>query len=237
MIIYTPYTYLIGWTNHNKWYYGVRFAKNCHPSDLWNTYFTSSKIVKKYRELYGEPDIVQIRKTFSDRNAAIIWEEKVLKRMNVIYNDIWLNKTSNRSFSDDVRFSMLGKKHSEKTISTLRERKIGENNPMYGKEVCENHRIKISKGNKGKKRTEDQKKKYSIALSGSNNGMYGKKHPNHKCTKGSNNGMYGKKHNQDTKEKMRQAQKNKMWITDGTSNRKVNKDIEMPSGWFRGRTI
>jgi len=38
-----PYTYLIGWSNLNTWYYGRRTSKNCHPSDLWQKYFTSSK--------------------------------------------------------------------------------------------------------------------------------------------------------------------------------------------------
>jgi len=48
MFIHIPYTYLIGWTSTNKYYYGVRFAKNCNPSELFITYFTSSKHVKNY---------------------------------------------------------------------------------------------------------------------------------------------------------------------------------------------
>lgn len=44
------YTYLIGWSNHNKWYYGRRTAKNCHPNEFWKTYFTSSKYVKEFRK-------------------------------------------------------------------------------------------------------------------------------------------------------------------------------------------
>ena len=43
-----PYTYIIGWSSLNKWYYGVRYAKNCKPEDLWKTYFTSSKHVKEF---------------------------------------------------------------------------------------------------------------------------------------------------------------------------------------------
>lgn len=40
-----PYTYLLGWPEIDKWYYGVRYAKKCHPSDLWVTYKTSSRHV------------------------------------------------------------------------------------------------------------------------------------------------------------------------------------------------
>jgi len=89
--IYKPYTYLIGWTNHNKWYYGVRYAKNCNPADLWTKYFTSSKKVKAFRKMYGEPNIIQIRKTFKDSKSAKLWEDKVLRRMEVHIKDEWLN--------------------------------------------------------------------------------------------------------------------------------------------------
>lgn len=46
MTIYIPYTYLIGWSKLNWWYYGAEFAKIkkiANPSNLWTTYFTSSK--------------------------------------------------------------------------------------------------------------------------------------------------------------------------------------------------
>ena len=102
MDIYTPYTYVIGWQSLQKYYYGVRYAKNCNPLDLWVSYFTSSKQVAYYREKFGEPDIIQIRKTFTDTDTARLWEHKVLKKLNVINNDKWLNQTNNISFSHDV---------------------------------------------------------------------------------------------------------------------------------------
>lgn len=89
------YTYLIGWSQQNKWYYGVRYAKGCKPSELWRTYFTSSQYVTLFRKRFGEPDIIQIRKTFTCKNKAILWENKVLKRMNVICDEKWLNRTNN----------------------------------------------------------------------------------------------------------------------------------------------
>jgi hypothetical protein len=87
-----PYTYLIGWKKHNIWYYGVRYSKNCNPSDLWVTYFTSSNHVKKFRQQHGEPDIIQIRKTFVDIIRAKDWEEKVIKKMNCVISEKWLNR-------------------------------------------------------------------------------------------------------------------------------------------------
>jgi hypothetical protein len=94
------YTYLIGWTNLNKWYYGVRFAKKSKPSELWRTYFTSSKYVKEFRLLHGEPDVIQIRKTFLIKEEAIQWESKILTKMDVIHNPKWLNRTNNQAIRD-----------------------------------------------------------------------------------------------------------------------------------------
>lgn len=91
---YTPYCYLIGWSKINKWYYGSRFTiKKCaNPSDLFATYKTSSKVVHDYIAKYGNPDIVEVRKTFKDAESALKWEQTVLRRIKAKYNQNWLNK-------------------------------------------------------------------------------------------------------------------------------------------------
>lgn len=93
MSTYIPYTYLIGWSHLNKWYYGVRYAKCCSPSDFWVEYFTSSEVVQDYIKQYGNPDIREIRKTFTSKYTATQWENRVLKRLNVKYNNKWLNRS------------------------------------------------------------------------------------------------------------------------------------------------
>ena len=93
---YIPYTYLIGWSEHNIWYYGSEYSskgKIANPNNLWNVYFTSSKHVKHFRQRYGEPDIKEIRKTFKDEQSTRIWEHKVLKRINASKEEKWLNKS------------------------------------------------------------------------------------------------------------------------------------------------
>lgn len=106
-----PYTYLIGWTKEDKWYYGVRYAKDCHPSDLWNPYTTSSKHVDNFMKKHGDPDIIEVRRTFASIEDAQNWESKVLKRLGAVKLKKWLNYTDNSLPYPD-----------------------GENNPMYGKE-------------------------------------------------------------------------------------------------------
>ncbi len=102
MDIYIPFTYLIGWSQYNTFYYGRRTAKNCQPENLWSSYFTSSKYVKEFREEFGEPDIIQIRKTFPNNpKACAIWESTVLKRIDAQHNQKFLNK-KNGDFALDT---------------------------------------------------------------------------------------------------------------------------------------
>jgi len=89
----TPYTYLIGWSKLQIFYYGVRHSKNCSPDDLWVSYFTSSKYVKEFRTKHGEPDIISVRKTFKTKELARKWEHKVLVKMKVTKNEKFLNKS------------------------------------------------------------------------------------------------------------------------------------------------
>jgi hypothetical protein len=100
-----PYTYLIGWSNLNLWYYGRQTRVGCDPTDLWVTYFTSSNYVTEARELYGEPDVVKVRQVFNKDDYAIsvvkceAWEERVIDRINAVKSTNWLNKQGSKRFS------------------------------------------------------------------------------------------------------------------------------------------
>lgn len=92
--IYTnvPYTYLIGWSKFNTWYYGVQYGKKCHPDNLWVTYFTSSRHVKEFRELNGEPDIIEVRHIFDSKEAAQKWEITCISKLGMVKSVKWLNR-------------------------------------------------------------------------------------------------------------------------------------------------
>lgn len=128
-----PYTYLIRWTRLNISYYGVRYAQDCDPSDLWNPYKTSSDKVTKFVALNGEPDIIQVRKIFIDVPAAQNWEHRVLKRIKAVSSDKWLNRTDNKS------------------IAPL----YGEDHPHYGKKGEAHHCY--GKPNKGASQAQKEK--------------------------------------------------------------------------------
>ena len=181
-----PYTYLVGWSYLDMWYYGVRYAKNCHPSDLWTRYFTSSKLVASLRRKYGEPDIIKVRKTFCDPKDAIIWEQKVLRRLNVTKSCKWLNQSLGGTdpvigtSRYGVLNSMYGKtpwnKGLSKDTSAILElvgRKVsdtkskqdlsGDKNHFFGKKHTDTTKLKMSRPRKNKeqlgkhKRTQSQK--------------------------------------------------------------------------------
>jgi hypothetical protein len=91
------YTYLIGWTEHKKFYYGRRTRVGCNPSELWVKYFTSSIHVKRFAKTNGPPDVIQVRKTFGNNyKKCELWEAKVLRRMNVESHDLFLNRRNSQ---------------------------------------------------------------------------------------------------------------------------------------------
>lgn len=126
-----PYTYRIGWSNLNKHYYGVRYANDCSPEDFWIKYFTSSKTVHYYREIHGEPDIIEIRKIFNTKEQAIIWEHRVLKKLKVIKNDRWINAREYMGFSLEKPWNkglkgMRGHKHTQESKEKIRKANLGK---------------------------------------------------------------------------------------------------------------
>ena len=155
MIIYQPYTYLIGWSTHNKWYYGVRYAQNCSPNDLWKTYFTSSKHVKNFREKYGEPDVIEVRKVFESKTSAILWEEKVLQKLKVRNDEKWINKNDCSAppvmFGEEHPLYKIG--HSEETKQKISEKNKGK---LKGRKKSEEHKRKISEARKKNWETNDE---------------------------------------------------------------------------------
>jgi len=159
----TPYTYLIGWSKHDTWYYGVRFAADCSPDDLWQSYFTSSNYVSEFREQNGEPDVIQVRKTFDDSQKARDWESKVIDRIGMVGNENWLNRGNGGN-----KFLNLGgyilPERSEEHCKKISERKkgvsvfteeekqrrsknySGEGDPNYGNKYTREQKINILKG-------------------------------------------------------------------------------------------
>lgn len=77
-----PYTYRVHHLPSGTWYYGVRYANNCDPSDLFKTYFTSSAKISKLIESDGIGAFkCEIRRKFVSKEDAIRWEHRVLRKV------------------------------------------------------------------------------------------------------------------------------------------------------------
>jgi hypothetical protein len=88
----TPFTYLLHCTATDQYYYGSRYGKGCHPSSLWNTYFTSSKVVEQLILEHGKDAFkVSVRKVFNTPQEARRWETKFLNRVKAAQSDKWIN--------------------------------------------------------------------------------------------------------------------------------------------------
>lgn len=115
---FIPYTYLVGWSKLDRWYYGCQYgaskSKRANPGNLWNTYFTSSRFVSDLRIKHGEPDVVQIRRTFKSAEKTREWEAKVCRRLNVKESHRWVNK-----HNGDGKFRCTG--HSDETRKKISE--------------------------------------------------------------------------------------------------------------------
>lgn len=189
----TPYTYLIGWPERNAFYYGARWRKGCDPSDLWVKYFTSSKVVAEKRKEWGEPTLVQVRRTFESADAAKVWEWKALRRMKVRSSPKFLNLTEipgpphektaqqiekiaaklrGQKRSPEQRAGMSGKKRSvtwklsEETKRRQSEAKKGVAKPAGFGEA-------VSARMKGRVQSEEERSKRKASLTGK------KKSPEH----------------------------------------------------------
>lgn len=153
---YIPYTYLIGWTNINKWYYGVEYGmkKNpcANPENFWKSYFTSSNVVKYYRDIYGEPNVIQIRKIFNSglpeerMTKSIYWEKKVLNKIDIT-NDKWINgriggdicPETNKKIAS-IRYGVDNVFQSEEIKNKIKQTMVeryGVEHPSYSLELLE----------------------------------------------------------------------------------------------------
>lgn len=197
----TPYCYLIGWTKQNLWYYGRRTAEDCHPSEFWKSYFTSSKqnksntaqTVDTCRHEYGEPDVIEIRRVFSDIVSCRSWENSLLTRINAAKNPKFLNRTNgDKNYDTTGKVNVIDKQGNVFVVTVDDTRlKTGElftrnkgktYEEISGEELGKKRRERMTGENNpffGKKHSEEFKLKQSEKKSGENGPMYGRKGKDH----------------------------------------------------------
>jgi hypothetical protein len=135
------------------------YESGCHPDELWKTYFTSSKHVADFRKKYGEPDIIQIRRTFLNADDCCKWEARVITRLKLCSNSKWLNRGAGG-------FYVTTKPKSEEHKSKLSAWQSGIKRGKPSEETIK----KISDSTKGLKRSALTCEKISKASLGKKKG-------------------------------------------------------------------
>ena len=173
MNIYQPYVYIIRWSDLDRGYIGVRYAKGCHPNDLMNTYFTSSNTVRQMIREHGIPDKVKFF-LYPNKETALLMERKFQIRFNVIRSDYWLNKGIS---GKTVISNWEGKSHSVATKQKLSEIAKGRKVSLSTKQkMSTTHKERMKKPEErekcksmsGKTHSVETKRKISISHIGKN---------------------------------------------------------------------
>lgn len=116
----TYYTYLIGWSHLDRWYYGARVANWLPPEqDLWHIYKTSSKHVGVMVENHGDPDVIEVRRTFTNKKHAFRWEARVLKKLRAKQSPRWINKSNGNGSGENT---LSTQQQHEARLKFLREK-------------------------------------------------------------------------------------------------------------------
>lgn len=145
--------FLYRWTHapSGMWYIGCRTAKNCSPND---GYICSSKHVKP---------LIEESPNSWDREILMFGESKYVREMEAKYLQSLNAKNDNMSYNrhnGDMKFHTIGAKLteedirkksekakgrvvSEETKEKIRKKRIGSNNPFYGKKHTPEHMEKL----------------------------------------------------------------------------------------------
>lgn len=228
MSVYVPYTYLITCIPTGQFYYGVRYRKGCHPDELWVSYFTSSRYVKRLILRYGMSEFrTEVRRTFSDAVTAVKWEHTVLKRMRVLGKPEWLNMSIGTLKS--TRNEMLSKHNVYQKGHKRSQAEVEKRATNYETVVW----IKKDGVDKLVKETDVP---YYLSLGFSEGRSFVTEAFREKCKQrvGSANPAYGRK-------RADLAERNGIpsrWITNGSESKKVpDSDLAeyLNAGWVTGR--
>lgn len=207
------YFYLLKHKQSGKQYAGVRYAKDCDPSELLVKYFTSSRRVKKL--LSDDTCCFEIVTTisFDNKEEAIEYELSYIKEHNAHLSDDWFNQAAAKAINpeavkqaclerygveswtqtEEYRKSDLGFKpgNTHGCFPRSEETKQKMSEAFKGRVFSEEHKQKLRECHLGLKASEETKRKMSEARKGKPRPASFPEKMSVKM-KGENNPMYGR---------------------------------------------
>lgn len=130
------------------------------------------RAIKKYgKENFGKEILENCQSLDELNEKEKVWIKKLNSANSNIGYNITLGGSGGDTISNNPRNKEIRENKSEKNIEFYKDK---TNHPAFGKTCSEESNRKRSKALQGIKRSEETKKKQSIAASGKNNSMAGK---------------------------------------------------------------
>jgi hypothetical protein len=229
---------------------GKQYVGDHSTNNLDDGYLGSGRpIFEEAKNKYGKKNFKkEILEFFDTKEDAFNAQEKYIKKFNtLIPNGYNISPTGGLGVSGCFSKEWLienGKKISKanKGRKLSKEHKQKISNSLSGKPKSKEHIKNLLNKNKGKKHTKEQNEEHSKKMSGSGNPNFGKKKSNEVIEKIRNSNI-NKKRSKETRDKQANAKKgkpgnnrNKMWITNGSKNKMINYNENIPENWKRGMT-
>ena len=132
------YVYLTCDSTDGRLYWGVRTC-DCDPND--DDYFGS------HRDDTYHPDLKYVWAEFDNRKDAELAEHKLHKLFDVVKSRTFANLSS----AQWKQWEWVGSHHAPSTLETLREQKLGERNPQYGKPQTQKQKDAVRRAATGRR--------------------------------------------------------------------------------------
>ncbi len=257
----TPFFYVLTHLLDGKRYAGIKTSKGCHPSQLWTTYFSSSKVINRIIDIEGKDAFTfEVRAIFDSLEKCLKYEATFLKKIQANINPNWYNlhkKDELQPFISKTISSHNPNQCSKKSAAVKQLIWINQNNNkekrILSSELDYYMSQGFSKGRitgishpalKGRKLSVDHKKKLLASLNGHIVGENTKKLLSEKnknapkdhhcphCNKDFVKGHFNQWHGDFCKLNPNRT-KTKQWYTNGISS---VRSVVCPVGFWKGLT-
>ena len=132
------YVYLTCESDSGRLYWGVRSCK-CHPE--------KDPYMGSHCDATFQPDLKWVWNIFPSREKAEEAEQLLLKLFNSVDSPTFANLSSVQW----KQWNWVGSHHTPQTREKLREQKLGENNPQFGKPQTQKQKDAVRKAATGRR--------------------------------------------------------------------------------------
>jgi len=193
---------------HKLWKQGLDFVEDIIFDDLTEqeAFLQECQFIASYGRLNNKTGCLANLTDGGEGQYGAVRSDEMKQRLREIRTGMTHTNETKTKMSESRKGKrlgeenpMYGKKHTKEFIEKLRQMNSGENNRMYGKkriDTSEMNRNRINP-NFGKPMSNEQKKLIGAANSGERNGMFNKKGKDHPA--------FGRVITEETREKMKQA--------------------------------